>query len=91
MEKINFNQRATVQYSNSNLNLNNSNSTVEPTTVLRSLTDLIPNDGYNPFYLKQLKLLGYQRFMELAKKARKGSDTPAKLFAWMLKHNDIVN
>lgn len=81
----------TVQYSNSSLNtLNNSNSTVAPSEVLRSLTDLIPNDGYNPFYLKQLKLLGYARFMELAQKARQTSDTPQRLFTWMLKNNDIV-
>lgn len=73
-----------------NKNLNNSNSTVEPTTVLHNLSDIIPDDGYYPFYLKRLNELGYQRFMELANKARAGSETPAKLFCWMLKHNKIV-
>jgi hypothetical protein len=78
------------QYSNSNLNnLNNSNSTVEPTTVLVNLPDLI-HEGYEPYYIKQLNRLGYARFMELAQKARAGSDTPQKLFSWMLKHNEIV-
>lgn len=78
------------QYSNSNKNFNNSNSTVNPTTVLESLSDLIPDDGYQPYYLKQLRTLGYNRFMELAGKARAGSDTPQKLFCWMLKNNKIV-
>jgi len=80
-----------VQYSNSSSkSLNNSNSTVEPTTVIRNLTDLI-HEGYEPFYLRKLDKLGYERFMELAQKARAGSDTPQKLFSWMLKNNDLVN
>lgn len=73
-----------------NKNLNNSNSTVDPTTVLHNLSDIIPDDGYNKFYLNRLRDLGYGRFMELAQKARASSDTPQKLFAWMLKHNEIV-
>lgn len=80
----------TVQYSNSNSNINNSNSTVDPTTVLSSLTDIVPDDGYTGFYINRLRTLGYERFMELAQKARAGSDTPAILFAWMLKHNELV-
>lgn len=78
-------------YSNSNLpKVNNSNSTVEATTIIKNLSDIIPNDGYTGFYLNKLRLLGQDRFMELAQKARAGSDTPAKLFAWMLKHNELV-
>jgi len=77
------------QYSNSNLNLNNSNSTVDPKTVLLNLPDLI-HDGYEPFYIQRLNNLGYKRFMELAQKARAGSDTPQKLFSWMLKNNELV-
>lgn len=73
-----------------NKNLNNSNSTVNSTTVLRNLSDVIPDDGYYPFYLRKLNHLGYERFMELANKARAGSDTPAKLFCWMLKNNQLV-
>ncbi len=78
-------------YSNSNLpKVNNSNSTVEATTVIKNLSDIIPNDGYIGFYLNKFRELGNSRFMELAQKARAGSDTPAKLFAWMLKHNELV-
>lgn len=81
---------ATVQYSNSNLNnLNNSNSTVTTKEVLSSISDLI-HDSYQPYYAKQLRLLGYKRFIELANKARAGSDNPQKLFSWMLKNNTIV-
>lgn len=79
----------TVQYSNSNLKLKNSNSTVNQTQVLRNLTDLV-HVGYEPFYIRQLNKLGYSRFMELAGKARASSDTPQKLFSWMLKNNEIV-
>ena len=83
--------KETVQYSNSKFTkVNNSNSTVEPTTIIKNLSDLIPDDGYTGFYLNKIKQLGVPRFMELAQKARAGSDTPTKLFAWMLKHNDIV-
>ncbi len=79
-----------IQYSNSNSNsLEHSNSTVNSTTVLRNISDLV-HEGYEPFYLKQLKTLGYRRFMELAGKARAGSDTPQQLFSWMLKNNEIV-
>lgn len=81
----------TVQYSNSNLSkINNSNSTVEASKLIKNLSDIIPNDGYTGFYLNKYRLLGRERFLELAQKARAGSDTPAKLFAWMLKNNDIV-
>lgn len=81
----------TVQYSNSSLpRVNNSNSTVEATTVIKNLSDIIPDDGYTGFYLNKFRQLGVTRFMELAQKARAGSDTPAKLFAWMLKNNELV-
>lgn len=82
----------TVQYSNSNLNnlTNHSNSTVTTKDVLSSITDLV-HEGYEPFYAKQLRRLGTPRFMELANKARAGSETPQKLFSWMLKNNEIVN
>lgn len=91
MENLGTLVQETVQYSNSNLpKVNNSNSTVEATTIIKNLSDIIPDDGYAGFYLNKLKQLGTARFMELAQKARAGSDTPAKLFAWMLKHNEIV-
>lgn len=66
------------------------NSTVTLHEVLTNLSDIIPNDGYAPFYAKQLESLGYKRFMELAGKARAGSDTPQRLFCWMLKHSELV-
>lgn len=79
-----------LQYSNSNKNnLNYSNSTVEPQEVLSSLTDLL-HEGYEPYYVSKLRLLGISRFVELANKARAGSDTPQKLFSWMLKNNKLV-
>lgn len=80
---------ATVQYSKLKT-LNNSNSTVEPTTVLDCISDLV-HDGYQPYYIKQIKQLGVERFMELANKARAGSNTPQLLFSWMLKNNKIIN
>lgn len=58
--------------------------------IFTSLSDLIPDDGYLGFYVNKLKDLGEDRFMEIAQKARAGSDTPAKLFAWMLKNHEIV-
>lgn len=77
------------QYSTVNNN-NLNNSTVSVTTVLDNLTDVIPRDGYWPFYAKMFKQLGYSRFMELVQKARASSDTPQRLFCWMLKHNELV-
>lgn len=78
------------QYSNSRLNkFNNSNSTVSITTVFGNLTDIIPDDDYKPFYVSRYKTLGYNRFMELANKARAGKQ-PARLFFWMLKNNELV-
>lgn len=82
--------RDTVQYSNSSQNIkNNSNSTVTPKEVLINISDLV-HEGYEPYYIKCLRQLGTTRFMELANKARAGSDDPQKLFAWMLKNNPIV-
>ena len=69
---------------------NLTNSTVNTITVLRNLTDIIPDDGYYPFYAKKLEELGYDHFMMLVRKARSGSDTPAKLLCWMLKHPELV-
>lgn len=88
MEKLKNNL---VQYSNSNINnIKYSNSTVSPTVILSNLSDVIPDDGYYPFYIRKIKELGLNRFIELANKARAASDTPAKLFCWMLKNSSIV-
>lgn len=90
-------QTITNSYSNSNLNnLNNSNSyskvytTEQILELLNSLDDVIPSDGYGGFYVNQFRRLGYNRFIELVNKARAGSDTPAKLFCWMLKNDKAV-
>lgn len=80
------------QYSNSDSSLNSleySNSTVPTNEVLKAISDLV-HEGYEPYYAKYLRKLGHTRFMELANKARAGSDNPQKLFSWMLKNNDIV-
>jgi len=69
--------------------VNNSNSTVTVADVFINLIDIIPDDEYKPFYVKRYKELGYNRFMELANKARAGR-APARLFFWMLKNNEIV-
>lgn len=79
------------QYSNSNLpKVNNSNSTVDPTTVLRNLADVVPDDDYMPFYVSKLRKLGTTRFVELANKARSSGKNPQHLFFWMLKNNELV-
>lgn len=78
-------QKDTVQYSKLSL----INSTVKPLDILSNLTDVI-HEGYEPFYVKQMKLLGHTRFIELANKARAGSNTPQKLFCWMLTHQEQV-
>lgn len=75
------------QYSTVNNNLNY--STVKPLEVLSNIPDVI-HQGYEPFYVKQLEKLGYERFMELVSRARAGSDTPQKLFSWMLKNHEQV-
>lgn len=78
-------------YSNSNKNnINYSNSRLSTKEVLSSITDLIPNTDYCPWYIKQLNKLGQRRFTELANKARAGSDTPHILFKWMLENNEVV-
>jgi hypothetical protein len=58
--------------------------------ILSCIADLIVNPDYKPWYGKQLRTLGYDRFMELVQKARAGSDTAATLFKWMLMHNGMV-
>lgn len=91
MEQLSETLKNTVQYSSPQSLKDNSNSTVLSTVqVLSSVTDLIINDDYNPWYAKYVRQLGCSRFMELANKARAGSDTPGVLFKWMLENNQIV-
>ena len=86
--------RNTVQYSDSSkqsLPNSHSNSTVPSNEeILKSISDLIKDPDYTPWYNKQLRTLGYARFMYLVAAARKGSDTPHILFKWMLDNNGIV-
>lgn len=80
-------------YSNSKLNnFNNSNSysTADILKLFDTLEDVIPKDGYGGFYVNQYRKLGGIRFMELVAKARAGSDTPQRLFCWMLKNHKVV-
>lgn len=93
-EAVSFDQVAQDKYSNRNsnpkeLDYSTSNSTVLTQDILKNLADLI-NPDYIPWFAKQLRILGYTRFMELANKARAGSDTPKDLFRWMLRNNEIV-
>lgn len=78
------------QYSNSSkTSLNYSNSTVAFKEVVSALADIMPDDDYRPFYASRYQKLGYNRYMELANKARAGRD-PSHLFFWMLKNNEAV-
>lgn len=65
-------------------------STKEIHRIFSNLSDVIPDDGYLGFYVNRMKQMGLERFIELANKARAGSDTPAKLFCWMLKNDELV-
>lgn len=88
-----FDQVAQEQYGDSKkqgFSNSHSDSTVSTHEVLDNIYDLIEDPDYTPWFAKQLKALGYTRFMELVNKARKGSDTPAVLFKWMLQNNGIV-
>lgn len=83
-------QYSTVDKANSKDSTVNSTVTYNEDEVIDCLTDLIPNHDYKPWYKKQLRLLGYERFMEIVQKARAGSDTSSNLFIWMLKNHGIV-
>ncbi len=94
---MDFSNHRLNSYSNSTVNsdsslnkFKNSHSTVTTKEVLSSITDLIADPDYAPWFAKQLKRLGSTRFMELANKARAGSETPQVMFKWMLNNNEIV-
>lgn len=73
----------------SNSKIKNS-ATVKQLTVfeaqafLEPLGDLI-NPKFTAWYAKRLNEIGKEKFMECAKMARQGSDTPSHLFNWLLK------
>lgn len=95
MDKVSSTDRYKTVYSELN-NINYSKqykqySNAEIARMFSNLVDVIPDDGYTGFYVNRLKELGADRFFELANKARAGSDTPQKLFCWMLKNNHLVN
>ena len=54
--------------------------------VLRNLADVIPNDGYAPFYAKMLRELGQKRFFELANLATPYASDRTKLSTPVLRH-----
>lgn len=85
-----LNRDSTVQQQYSNLTKLNNSTVVPLNEILKNFSDVIPNDGYGPFYAKMVRELGVTRFTELANKARAGSDTPQRLFCWMLKNNEQV-
>lgn len=89
LEQETQNLNTTVQYSN-NINTKLQYSTVEITTVLGLYSDVIPKDGFYPFYIKMFNKLGKAQFEHLVQRARAGSDTPQRLFCWMLKHPELV-
>lgn len=70
----------TVQYSNKQNTI---------TVQYSNLSDII-NEAYIPWYDRKRKQLGDKRFMELANKARAGSDTPKILFRWFLNNPELV-
>lgn len=77
-------------YSKLNIYKNSKQYSTEDTRrIFGNLADLIPEDGYEGFYVNKLKELGLERFMELANKARRGK-SPMRLFTWMLTHNQLV-
>lgn len=78
------------EYSYSNYSTVPSNKKLKTKDILGSVSDLIKDPDYNPWYVSQIKKLGSTRFIELANKARAGSETPAILFKWMLENNTIV-
>jgi hypothetical protein len=72
-----------------NYSTSTNTGTVTNQDILNNLPDLI-NPDYKPWFSRQLRLLGYDRFMELANKARAASDTPQRLFRWMIQNNELV-
>ena len=95
--KTTLDNKYTVYTVNSNKNKFNTQYTVytvysskEIKNLFSNLADLIPDDGYDGFYVNRLKQLGIDRFMQLANMARAKSDTPARLFCWFLKNEDKV-
>lgn len=79
-----------LQYSNKP-RANYSTVTVTIKVALAQTGDLIANPSYKPWFAKKAKELGTRKYLELAQKARAGSETPNVLFKWMLLNPEIVN
>lgn len=78
-------------YSSSKEPKNTVTVTVSVSEVIKNLSDLVqPDDPYMPFYLKQYRVLGYEKYMEFANKARAGGRSAPHLFFWMLKNPTLV-
>lgn len=78
-----------LQYSTVNKQSNYSTVQYSGEEILNNLPDLI-NEAYLPWYSKKIQLIGGKRFIEIANRARAGSDTPKVLFRWMLNHPELV-
>lgn len=89
-DNLNSNQYSTVYSKVNKFNNCIQYTEAETAAVISNLSDVIPDDGYLGFYVNKLKEIGIDRFLELANKARAASDTPQKLFCWMLKNNNKV-
>jgi len=82
-------ERRLNSYSNSNgsksSNFNsNSSIAIEEDKLVESFADII-DPNYRVWFIKRLKVVGRQRFIEAGEKARKYGNEPSKLFASLLR------
>lgn len=90
METLNTElKRRLNSYSNSNgSNTNNFNSNssiaIEEDKLVDSFSDII-DPSYRVWFIKRLKVVGRQRFIEAGEKARKYGKNPSKLFATLIR------
>lgn len=59
--------------------------TIEANKVIESVSDLIDDPKYLPFFFKRYYAIGKERFLESAYKARKYGRNPSTLFVHLLK------
>lgn len=57
----------------------------EADRILESVSDLIDDKKYKPFFYKRLYILGPTKFLELADRARKGSKSKSGLFCKLMR------
>lgn len=73
-------------YSNSNSNRSNSITSIaiEEDEIINSYSDII-DPQYRLWFIKRLKTVGKQKFIEAGEKARKYGNNPQRLFVSLLK------